>query len=391
MAVFKSSEYLHRIARTKRRMEEIGADVLLITDPANINWLSGYDGYSFYVPQALILALDHSEPLWVGRGIDANGAKLTAFLDHDNIIGYPDDYVHSDTKHPAEFMAREIARRGWGSRTIGLDMESFFFSPRAYEQLKTSLPEANFVSDGRLVNWLRSTKSPEEIAVMRQAARILERVMEVAIDSVRIGTRQCDAAAAIYQAEISGTAEFGGDYTGLVPMLPTGLGASAPHMTWSDRKFVTGEATILEVAGCRFHYHCPMSRTVFLGHPPAAFERAGEVALEGLEAALAVAQPGALCETVEAAWTETLTKRGVSRQTSRVGYPIGLGYPPDWGEQTMSFRPGDKTVLVPGMTFHLLPGIWMDSWGIEISETILITETTAEVLADVPRPIVVKP
>ena len=75
---------------------------------------------------------------------------------------------------------------------------------------------------------------------------------------------------------------------------------------------------------------------------------------------------------------------------SRTGYSIGLSYPPDWGERTMSLRPGDRTELKPGMTFHFMTGLWLETMGLEITESILITETGVECLANVPRKLLVK-
>ncbi|KVS08187.1 hypothetical protein WK29_22275 [Burkholderia vietnamiensis] len=84
-----------------------------------------------------------------------------------------------------------------------------------------------------------------------------------------------------------------------------------------------------------------------------------------------------------------LRKAGIDKN-SRCGYPIGASYPPDWGERTMSLRDGDKTVLEPGMTFHFMPGIWQDDWGLEITESILITETGVETFCNSPRKLFVK-
>ncbi|MFW6317771.1 MAG: M24 family metallopeptidase, partial [Halorubrum sp.] len=64
---------------------------------------------------------------------------------------------------------------------------------------------------------------------------------------------------------------------------------------------------------------------------------------------------------------------------------MGLGYPPDWGEHTASIRPGDETVLEEGMTFHMIPGLWEDEFGVELSETFAVTSTGAETLAEFPR------
>jgi len=56
----------------------------------------------------------------------------------------------------------------------------------------------------------------------------------------------------------------------------------------------------------------------------------------------------------------------------------------------MSLRPGDKTVLEPGMTFHFMPGLWLDDWGLEITESILITENGVETFCNTPRKLFVK-
>jgi ectoine hydrolase len=85
-----------------------------------------------------------------------------------------------------------------------------------------------------------------------------------------------------------------------------------------------------------------------------------------------------------------MARAGIDRQ-ARCGYPVGLSYPPDWGERTVSLRPEDETVLAPGMTFHFMPGLWLGDWGMEITETILIRESgPAECLCAVPREIRVK-
>jgi len=386
---FEKSEYFARIRKTKKSMADQGVDVLLATNPANMNYLTGYDGWSFYVHQLVVLALDSDEPVWIGRGMDANAAKVTTFLNHDNILGYPDDYVQTPVKHPMDYVADFLKEQGWDKKGIGIEMDSYYFTAACYESLKRNLPNADFKDATTLVNWVRVIKSAQEIEYMKQAARIIEKTMQVAVDMVRPGIRQCDAAAAVYQAKISGTGEYGGDYTSLCPMLPTGVGTSTPHLTWTDQPFVNGEATILELAGARHHYHCPMARTVHLGKPPKKLADTAAVVVEGLNNALAASKPGVQCQEVEAVWRETIKKHGIIKE-SRIGYSTGLNYPPDWGEHTLSLRPGDTTTLQPNMTIHMIPGVWMDDWGIEISECFRVTETGSETLANFPRELFVK-
>ena len=389
MQPFTEIEYQQRLSRVRQRMSERGIDVLLVSDPANMCYLTGYDGWSFYVHQMVIVAIDDDQPYWVGRGMDANAAKVTTSLPHDQIIPYSDDYVQSKQKHPMDFVADLIKRQGWQTRNIGVEMDNYYFSAACYASLQRNLGDATFADATGLVNWVRVIKSPQEITYMQQAARIIERVMQIGIDAIEPGVRQCDAVAAIYQAQISGTAEFGGDYTAICPMLPTGIGTSTPHLTWSDQPYVSGEATILELAGARLRYHCPMARTVHLGKPPQKLVDTAEVVVEGLNNALDAARPGVSCEAVEAAWRETIARHGIVKD-SRIGYSTGLNYPPDWGEHTLSLRPGDTTELQPGMTIHMIPGIWMDDWGIEISECFRVTDTGAEPFCDFPRRLFIK-
>jgi ectoine hydrolase len=132
-----------------------------------------------------------------------------------------------------------------------------------------------------------------------------------------------------------------------------------------------------------------LSRTVFLGEPPQRFRDIEQVVLEGIDAALDAARPGNRCEDVEAAWRRTIARHGIEKE-SRCGYPIGLSYPPDWGERTMSLRPGDKSVLEESMTFHLIPAIWQDDFGIEITESFVVTATGAEPFCTYPRKLLVK-
>ena len=113
--------------------------------------------------------------------------------------------------------------------------------------------------------------------------------------------------------------------------------------------------------------------------------------VEGLNDGLEVARPGNRAGDVAAALYAALGRAGIERE-GRCGYPIGLSYPPDWGERTISFRTTDDTILEAGMTFHFMPGLWMADWGLEITESILIRETgPAECLASVERKLFVKP
>ena len=100
MPVFPDSEYAERLARTRAEMERRSLDVLVVTDPANMYYLTGYDAWSFYVPQAVLVGAGQEPPLWVGRGMDATSAVMTTNLPPDHILSYTDEYVESTARHP---------------------------------------------------------------------------------------------------------------------------------------------------------------------------------------------------------------------------------------------------------------------------------------------------
>ena len=389
MPAFEKAEYEIRISKVRKSMDEKNIEVLIVTDPSNMAWLTGYDGWSFYVHQCVVLSLE-GEPFWYGRGMDANGAKLTVFMQHENIIGYPDDYVQNPEKHPMDYLSEILTEKNWAQKTIGVEKDNYYFSASCLESLQRNLVQANFVDSTGLVNWQRTVKSPRELEFMRKAARIVEKMHARIFEVMEPGMRKNDLVAEIYHSGITGTEDGGGDYAAIVPMTPTGADASAPHLTWDDQPIPNNSGTFFEIAGCYRRYHCPLSRTIYLGQPPQKYLDVEKAVLEGIEAGLEAAKPGNFAEDIEAAWRKTISKYGYEKE-SRCGYAIGLSYPPDWGERTVSFRKGDKTVLEPNMTFHFMPALWFEDWGLETTESIVITDSGVETLANVPRKLFVKP
>ena len=385
---FTNEEYAARIAKTRRAMEQAGIDLLIVTDPSNMAWLTGYDGWSFYVHQCVLLG-GEGDPIWYGRGQDANGAKRTVFMDHDHIVGYPDHYVMSTERHPMEHLSGLIEERGWSKQTVGVEKENYYFSAACLETLERCLPNAVLKDATALVNWQRAVKSEQELTYLRRAARIVEAMHARVFELIEPGLPKNELVAEIYATGIRGAEGHWGDYPSLVPLLPSGSDAAAPHLTWDDRPFKAGEGTFFELGGCYRRYNCPLSRTIFLGPPTQTFLDAEKAVLEGMEAGLEAARPGNSCEDIAKAFFAALNKYGIEKD-NRTGYPIGLSYPPDWGERSMSLRPGDRTELQPGMTFHFMTGLWMEDWGFETTESIVITETGVECLTDYPRKLFVK-
>ena len=386
---FTQAEFDRRLDLTRTAMEAAGIDLLFVTDPSNQNWLTAYDGWSFYVHQGVLVPME-GDPIWWGRRMDSFGARRTCWMAEEQILGYGDHFVQSTERHAMQDLAGRIYALGLGSVRIGVEMENYYYSAKAHEVLTEMLPDAIFVDATALVNWQRLIKSDEEIAFIRKAAKISEKVVQTAIDKAEPGLKKNELVAEIMRAGIAGVDDIWGDYPAIVPLTPSGLDATAAHLTWNGDEMRKGEATFFELSGCYRRYHAPLCRTVYLGKPPKEVLNAEKAQLEGIEAGLAAARPGNRTCDIANAFIGVLQKHGIHRE-GRCGYPIGLSYPPDWGERTASIRPEDETVLEPGMTFHFMPALWLETWGLETTETILITETgEAETLCDMPRKLFIK-
>lgn len=390
LLTFPITEFHERLTKTKQRMADAGIDVLLVTDPANMNYLTGYDAWSFYVHQVLMVTIDEDQPIWIGRGQDASAAMHTTWLDADHIIPYADHYVQSTVRHPMDFVCDLLKEKKKDNKTIAVELDAYYFTAMCYMRLVHGLPNATFIDGTNMVNWVRIIKSDQEIAYIKQASKIAENAMQVAFETIDAGVRQCDVVAAVAHAQISGTEEFGGDYPAIVPLLPTGDKTSACHLTWTDDHFNQGDPVIIELAGCYKRYHSPLARTAVIGMPTEQMQYVSDVVIEGINTTLDAVKPGITCEELEMVWRRVIERNGIKKE-SRMGYSMGLNYPPDWGEHTASLRPGDRTVLKPNMTFHLIPGIWMENMGVEISESFRVTEKGCEVFADFPRELMIKP
>lgn len=385
---FTPAEYEARLNKTRAAMAAKGIETLIVADPSNMAWLTGYDGWSFYVPQAVVLHQNDS-PLWWGRTQDKPGAAQTSWLDEDALFDWPEEHVQHPGHHPYESLATLMQAHGW-TRAIGVEMDNYYYSAASHRVLEQALGSETLRDATGLVNWQRAVKSPAELALMRKAGLLTAHMHEVLRENYTVGLAKNVLVARVQAAGVEGLPGLPGDYPAIAPIAPSGSEAATSHLTWNGRELVAGEATYFEISGCVGRYHCPASRSLFLGTPPADIRRGEAAVLQAIEDTLAAARPGTTCEEIAACVYESFNRAGYIKG-NRTGYPVGLSYPPDWGERTMSLRPGDTTPLEEGMVFHLMPGLWTPDWGLAITETFVVTPTGGKVLAEIPRGLVVKP
>jgi len=190
--LFKNNEYKERLKKVKASKQKKGIDLLVSHDPANMNYLTGYDAWSFYYALCVLIHVKEEEPICFLRAQDVGGAYIKTYLRDKNIIKYDEKYIHTWPLHPYQYLVEIIKQRKWERMNIGLEMDSHYFTAFCYETIKMGLPNAKIKDAERLVNWVRVVKSEAEIKLMKSASRITERAMKTAFKSInRSKTMRC--------------------------------------------------------------------------------------------------------------------------------------------------------------------------------------------------------
>jgi Xaa-Pro dipeptidase len=218
---------------------------------------------------------------------------------------------------------------------------------------------------------------------MRSAARAAEAGLEVALDAVTIGASENDLAAAMHSASIAA----GSEYLGHPPLVVSGERTALCFSMWKRRELREGDVILLELAGCVDRYHAIVARCAVLGKPTKKQRKMADTIIAVLEKAIESIKPGVTSAEVDMKCREITESAGVEGEFAhRTGYAIGIGFPPNWSEgKFLSLRADDPTVLEPGMTFHCVPSLFGEQFGMCFSESVLVTDSGCEVLTEYPR------
>lgn len=373
---FSEAEYANRIRSLRSLMADEGLDVFVSFTPENIYYLTGHDTPGYYFFQACIVPA-HGLPINILRRIETVNTLYRTWS--RTVVSYGD---RDDPVEATLFALREI---GIAGRRIGLETESFFVPPKRFRALLTGISAAGgTIFEVQPVELLRVIKSKEELAYIREAARCVEAAMDTAVKASRAGVSENVMAAAMSKALI----EAGGEYAGLPPFVKAGKRGSLCHATWGGHVLELGDVMSYELPGVRKRYAAPLFRCGTVGTPPDEVRRLADASISSLNKVIEAIRPGALSQEVHEVSRANFVACGFGDHLAhRTGYSVGINYPPDWGEgHIMSIWPNDERPLLPGMTFHLVPGITMHGkYELTFSETVLVTDSGCEVLTSYER------
>ncbi|MEM6649730.1 MAG: Xaa-Pro peptidase family protein [Pseudomonadota bacterium] len=377
---FSEKEYQRRYLAIQKKVQKASVDAFLITDDANITYLVGVPATAASgQAQAAVIFPNEDKPYFICRPIDQQGAMLTSYFDSDRLISYPERLVSDADQNGYDFILKFVKDRV-GAGKIGMEFEAL--SLAVYRQAASYFGEKSLHDLSGVVNWIRFICSDEEAVVYRQAAQLTDIGMTTAVQAIKPGIRQCDAAAEILSAMTKGTPDFGGDWPSH-PEIPAGERHLCPHLSWTDEVYPEQIQINCELGGWRHRYVSSLARTISVGQPTDGLRRVFEANLEGLETILPKIRTGAVCHDIWHLYNDTIGKHGYHKD-SRCGYALGI----EWDGFTASFADGDQTVLKENMVMHVMIGLWVDhEQSCVLSETVRVTDQGPEIFSSIPRKI----
>jgi len=368
---FEAAELAGRLARVRAAMAAQGLDLLMVTDPNDIYYLSGARELAGRMQMALLVA-GTGAPAFVGRAVDA-----VAFIAH---TGNANTFDYHDHEPPEGALAMGIAKMAGAAARVGYNAANLTSGMLARAQ--AALPDARFVDATRLVWDLMALKSEAELAHMRAAGRINTKALDRALAAIKPGVSDNRISAELYAGMMDN-----GSHPTTHYMLATGPRTAVVHATFNDRKLEADDIVHFEFTAARFWYTAPLMRTATLGRPHPAAVKLHDGTLAAVEAAMRTIKEGATSGAVDAAANAELEKRGVRQwHYHRTGYMVGIAASGTWGLGHIgALREADPLILRAGMTFHL-PMVLFEPGqaGAGLSETVLVTKTGCEPLTSYP-------
>ncbi len=355
-----TSLHADRRQRLRRLLRTSGVDGFLVTNPANVTYLSAFTGDSSYL---LLTAHD---------AVMLSDGRYTQQLSEE----CPELPVQ--LRSTGSDMLAVVARAVRTTKIGSLAIEAASTNVAFWVELEKQLPMLELVLGPPLVEQLREIKDRHEIAQIKAAIELAERAFAVVRAGLRrASTEQHIAAELEYQIRL-----FGGRGCSFTPIVAAGPRSALPHARLSARQIGESDFVLIDWGACGDLYVSDLTRILVIGRISPKFERIYDVVLQAQQAAIDAIRPGAILEDIDAAARRIIEAAGFGeRFTHAVGHGIGLEI-----HEQPRVAPGQRGALKPGMVVTVEPGIYLPRWGgIRIEDDVLVTRTGCEVLTKVPK------
>jgi len=371
------ARFVERLGALQTRLAGDGLDALLVTQPANIFYLTSFRGSAGVVlltPDGARLITDSRYATVATRLVEASAKEI------------PLTFVQVESSYEETVC---VVLKQAGVSRVGI--ETAHMTLARYDWLKRALAGSGveLCRTIGLVESLRQVKDPGELATLREAGRRISRVMREMLSGLRVGRREREVAADIDWA----IRDAGFEGPAFETIVAGGPNTALPHARPGEWRLAAGDLVLLDFGGILNGYCVDLTRVASLGHPgPVALGWHAAVG-EAHEAALAAVGPGVWASAVDTAARAVLERRGLGAAFGHgTGHGLGLEVheAPRVGKRRRavgSSPSGDDPEdvrLEAGMVFTVEPGVYLRGrGGVRLEDDVVVTATGYELLTHV--------
>jgi Xaa-Pro dipeptidase len=352
-----ATDFAERRERAREAMRASGLDALLLEPGPSMEYFTGVE-WGRSERSFLLLLFAEGDPLWICPAFEERRARERIPSDH---------FVETWEEDASPFAL--AAGRFPSGVVVGIEPSVRSFIP---EGIRAARPELRLVPGAEAVRRCRMIKSEKELALLRRANEITKRCIDAAFETVREGMTERDLSAAVRDAHAA--AGMSGPWA----LVLFGPNAAFPHGTKNARRLSPGDVALVDAGGSLHGYQSDVTRTRVLGEPGVPLRRAFETVYRAQEEAAAAVRPGRGCSEIDAVARAVVEAAGFGSGyetfTHRLGHGIGLE-----GHEEPYLVRGNSTVLRPGITFSIEPGIYVPGeFGVRLEDIFAVTSSGAE-------------
>lgn len=271
-------------------------------------------------------------------------------------------------------------------QALGLDGKRIGVEPRQlrlleFRHVKDAAPEAEYPDASEVLAQLRLRKDKSEVDAMRRAVKIAQDALEATIPLIKVGMIEKELSSELVVQLLKHGSDSEMPFS---PIVSSGPNSANPHASPTERKLQAGDLLVVDWGAAHDGYISDLTRTFAVGKVDAEYEKIHKIVQEANAAGRAAAKPGVPCADVDKAARNVIEKSGYGKFfTHRTGHGIGME-----GHEEPYMRGDNMQLLEPGMAFTVEPGIYLPGRnGVRIEDNVVITESDADVLSDMPREI----
>ncbi|MBP6179228.1 MAG: aminopeptidase P family protein [Anaerolineales bacterium] len=362
---------LARLEKLTASMRTSDLDAVILNPGPTLAYLTGVEFHLMERPVVLFVA-PGKEPVLVLPELEL--LKLNLFPYKVQAFAYGENPVEWD----------EAFRKA--AQSLGLDGKRIGVEPRQlrlmeFRHVKAGAPESDFPDASNVLSQLRLKKDQAEVDTMRRAVKIAQDALEATLPLIKIGMTERELSSELVVQLLKHGSDPALPFS---PIVSGGPNGANPHASPTDRKLQAGDLLVVDWGAAYHGYISDLTRTFAVGEVDAECQKIHKIVQEANAAGRAAGKPGVPCANVDIATRDVIERSGYGKYfTHRTGHGIGME-----GHEDPYMRGDNMQLLEPGMAYTVEPGIYLpDRNGVRIEDNVVITETGAECLSDMPREI----